>query len=81
LPRRAASTSAFTRSTKCGQAEALLKSDSHDYISDELQQLKSRLSGAGSVDALLQQWSQGAAGGKTFQQITEDFASIIIPKV
>jgi DNA-binding NtrC family response regulator len=30
---------------------------------------------------VLQEWSQGLVGAKTFQQITEEFAGIIIPKV
>jgi hypothetical protein len=36
---------------------------------------------AGSIDSALQEWSQGLVGDKTFQQITEEFAGIIIPKV
>jgi signal recognition particle subunit SEC65 len=30
---------------------------------------------------VLRQWSQGIVGDKTFQQISEEFASIVIPKV
>jgi DNA-binding NtrC family response regulator len=30
---------------------------------------------------VLREWSQGLIGDKTFRQITEDFAHIIIPKV
>jgi DNA-binding NtrC family response regulator len=35
----------------------------------------------GNVDATLKRLSQGLVGEKSFQQITEDFAGIIIPKV
>jgi hypothetical protein len=43
--------------------------------------LKARLLRRGPVDTALREWSQGLIGDKTFQQITEDFAHIIIPKV
>jgi hypothetical protein len=33
------------------------------------------------VDVLLRKWSQGATDDQTFQQLTERFAEIIIPKV
>ena len=36
---------------------------------------------AGRVNPLLRAWSQGSLGDKTFQQITEEFAELIIPKV
>jgi len=35
----------------------------------------------GSIDATLKAWSQGATGEKTFQQIAEEFAEFIIPRV
>lgn len=30
---------------------------------------------------MLRAWSQGSVGDKTFQQITEQFAELIVPKV
>ena len=33
------------------------------------------------MDTALQEWSKGLTHDKTFQQITEEFARIIIPKV
>jgi hypothetical protein len=33
------------------------------------------------VNPVLRAWSQGSLGDKTFQQITEEFAELIIPKV
>lgn len=65
----------------CESAERLLRSEGHDYVWEKLQTLKSRVLGAGSIDSVLQEWSQGLVGDKTFQQITEEFAGIIIPKV
>jgi len=37
--------------------------------------------GAGSVDAKLREWSQGVTGDKTFQELEEEFAEFLIPKV
>ena len=65
----------------CDAATALLKPDVRDYIWDDLQELRSRVLKKGPIDTVLQEWSQGLVGGKTFQQITEEFAGIIIPKV
>jgi DNA-binding NtrC family response regulator len=43
--------------------------------------LKTRILGSASIDSTLRSWSQGEVGNKTFQQITDEFAEIIIPKV
>lgn len=59
----------------------LLNLQSHDYVWRELQLLSSKLRGAGSVDARLREWSQGRVGNKSFQQVTEEFAAIVIPKI
>jgi len=63
------------------QATALLKTDQLDSAWEDLQSLKNRLLRSGSVNPVLRAWSQGAVGDKTFQQITEEFAELIIPKV
>jgi tetratricopeptide (TPR) repeat protein len=65
----------------CESAERLLRSEGHDYVWEKLETLRSRLLRSGSIDSVLQEWSQGLVGDKTFQQITEEFAGIIIPKV
>lgn len=65
----------------CDSASALLKPQGPDYIWDDLQDLKARILRRGPVETVLREWSQGLIGDKTFQQITEDFAHIIIPKV
>ncbi len=62
-------------------ASALLNLQSHDYVWRELQLLGSKQRGAGSVDARLREWSQGRVGNKSFQQVTEEFAAIVIPKI
>jgi len=65
----------------CDRAAALLKPEGQDYIWEDLQALRRKLLKTGSTDSLLRQWSQGIVGDKTFQQISEEFAGIVIPKV
>jgi tetratricopeptide (TPR) repeat protein len=62
-------------------AAALLKPAHQDYVWRELQDLKRKLRGAGNVNATLREWSQGIIGSKSFQQVSEEFAAIVIPKV
>ena len=62
-------------------AAALLKPAHQDYVWRELQDLKRKLRGAGNVNSTLREWSQGIVGSKSFQQVSEEFAAIVIPKV
>jgi hypothetical protein len=43
--------------------------------------LKSRIVQASGINDTLRGWSEGMVGNKTFQQISEEFAEIVIPKV
>ncbi len=52
-----------------------------DHIWEDLQTLKSKVLRGGSLDATLQAWSQGVVGDRSFQQLTEDFADVIIPRI
>jgi len=63
------------------QAVTLSKGVHAEGAWDDLQTLKTRVLRAGSVNPTLRAWSQGSVGDKTFQQITEEFAELIIPKV
>ena len=63
------------------QAVRLTKGDYLDSAWEDLESLKNRLLRTGSVNPTLRAWSQGSIGDKTFQQISEEFAEIIIPKV
>jgi len=63
------------------RAEALLKPAHQDYVWRELQDLKRKLRGAGNINSTLREWSQGIVGNKSFQQVSEEFAAIVIPKV
>ena len=59
----------------------LLSRDDRDHLSRELSQLKARILRAAGIDEMLRSWSEGIVGNRTFQQITEEFAEIVIPKV
>jgi tetratricopeptide (TPR) repeat protein len=63
------------------QALTLSKGDRADSAWDDLQILKTKVLRGGSVNPTLRAWSQGSVGDKTFQQISEEFAELIIPKV
>lgn len=62
-------------------AIASRKGTQPDSLWEDLQALKAKIVGAGGVDSKLKAWSQGSLGDKTFQQITEEFAELIIPRV
>ena len=62
-------------------AMAALKGESPGNLAADLKTLKARLFRSGSVDATLRAWSQGLVGTKTFQQMVEEFADLVIPKV
>ena len=51
------------------------------HVWDDLEKLKALVLRARPVDPLLRAWSTGVVGDKTFQQITEEFAAVVIPKV
>ena len=58
----------------CGAAQP-------DSIWQDLQALRARIVGKGTVDPALKAWSQGAVGEKSFRQISEEFAEIVIARV
>ncbi len=62
-------------------AIASRKGSQPDSMWEDLQSLKAKIVRAGGIDPKLRAWSQGALGDKTFQQITEEFAELIIPRV
>ncbi len=63
------------------QAAALLRAEDRDHLWEELLVLKTRILRASGIDDTLRAWSQGVVGDKSFQQLSEDFAEIVIPKV
>jgi tetratricopeptide (TPR) repeat protein len=63
------------------KAAGFLRADDRDHLWEELIALKSRILRASGVDETLRAWSEGMVGDKTFQQVSEEFAEIVIPKV
>jgi tetratricopeptide (TPR) repeat protein len=70
-----------TAKTFAALAGELLGKDDLDHLSKELIVLKARIIRATGVDELLRAWSEGITGEKTFQEVTEEFAELVIPKV
>jgi tetratricopeptide (TPR) repeat protein len=72
------------RARRCyEEAIALLQADASDrqYVWDDLEALKARVLQTLPVDPLLRAWSAGVVEDRSFQQMTEEFARIVIPKV
>lgn len=67
--------------TCIAKASELLSPDDRDHLLKELTALKIRVLHATGVDQTLRQWCNGQVGRKTFQQIQEEFAEIVIPRV
>lgn len=63
------------------EATAFIGPGENDHLVEDLTTLKSRIVKASGINDTLRGWSEGIVGDKTFQQITEEFAEIVIPKV
>jgi hypothetical protein len=53
----------------------------NDMLVEALADLKTRIVQAAGINDTLRAWSEGMLGDKAFQQIAEEFAEIVIPKV
>ena len=62
-------------------ASGLISPEDRDHLWEEMAMLKSRILRVSKIDDTLRAWSEGMLGNKTFQQVTEEFAEIVIPKV
>jgi tetratricopeptide (TPR) repeat protein len=62
-------------------AATFAKGDYPDSTWEDMQALKGKIFRKGTVDPKLRAWSHGSIGDKTFQQLSEEFAELIIPKV
>lgn len=63
------------------ESRALLRPGDRDHLSEELTHLKSKIMRSIGINDTLRAWSQGILGQKSFQQITEEFAEVVIPQV
>ena len=60
--------------TACGDTQP-------DNIWQDMQGLRAKFLRKGSVDPVLKAWSQGSVGTKSFRQISDEFAEIVIARV
>ncbi|HKW75466.1 MAG TPA: hypothetical protein VJN64_08075 [Terriglobales bacterium] len=65
----------------CERATAFMRSAQDEDLGGELQLLKQKVTPVGNLNPQLRAWSSGETGGKTFQQLAEQFAEIVIPRV
>jgi tetratricopeptide (TPR) repeat protein len=67
----------------CDEALAQLQPEApnRQYVWEDLESLKAAVMRAGPVDPLLRAWSAGIVQNRSFQQITEEFARLVIPRV
>lgn len=70
-----------TAKSYVSRASDLLSKEDRDHLPNEINKLKARILRFTGIDHALRQWSDGQTGEKTFQQIQEEFAEIVIPKV
>jgi tetratricopeptide (TPR) repeat protein len=63
------------------EATNLIGAGENDHLLDDLAMLKSHITQASGINDTLRGWSEGMVGEKSFQQVTEEFAEIVIPKV
>ncbi len=63
------------------KAAGLLTQNDRDHLYRQLGILRTKLMGAMRVDEMLRLWSDGQTGDKTFQEVQEEFAQLVIPKV
>jgi tetratricopeptide (TPR) repeat protein len=63
------------------QAIALIEPEAAEKLWDDLEKLKAIVLRARPVDTTLRAWSTGLIGDQSFQQMTDEFARIVIPKV
>jgi tetratricopeptide (TPR) repeat protein len=63
------------------KAAALLPNRDRDHLFWELNRLKERIAQPTTMEGILRRWLSGELGSKSFQQIEEEFAEIVIPKV
>lgn len=63
------------------EATALIGPGERGHLVEDLAHLKSQIVRASEINDVLRNWSEGVVGSKTFQQVVEEFAEIVIPKV
>ncbi len=62
-------------------AAELLGSEERDHLFNELTVLRKRIVQSQSLDLNWRRWGNGETSGSSYQQIEEEFASVVIPQV
>src|SRR5581483_3935167 len=70
-----------TARTYATRAAELLGGEDRDHLYRELTHLRRKITEPGAVDETLRRWANGELGNKSFRQIEEEFAELVIPKV
>jgi tetratricopeptide (TPR) repeat protein len=63
------------------EAALLLSQNDRDHLFKELAELKVKILRSAGVDDVLRRWSEGQLGQKSFQQVQEEFAELVILRV
>jgi tetratricopeptide (TPR) repeat protein len=63
------------------EAGLLLSKNDRDHLFKELAELKLKILRSAGVDDALRRWSEGQLGQKSFQQVQEEFAELVILRV
>ncbi len=63
------------------EAALLLSQNDRDHLFKELAELKVKILRSAGVDDALRRWSEGQLGQKSFQQVQEEFAELVILRV
>ena len=72
----------FDLGRRCAEiAGTLISAEDADYVVDEFNALKSKLLRNVGIDDTLRAWSQGILDGKTLQQVTEEFAELVVTQI
>ena len=62
-------------------ASSLLGAEDADYTLDELNALKSKLMEKVGIDDRVRAWSHGLVDGKTLEEVTENFAEVVVTQL
>jgi len=70
-----------TARSYAAKAAELLGSEDRDHLYRELTHLRLKITEPKAVDETLRRWANGELGNKSFRQIEEEFAELVIPKI
>ncbi len=62
------------------KAATYIEPDIRDFLWNDFQTLRRRLAQNATLESKLMQWAQGEIGEKTFRQLEDEFAGLVIPR-